>query len=151
WPIGFDEADELLARALPSVLSKTRSRVPCGGHTWEVDEFHGAHAGLVVAEVELDDVDQQVVLPPWVGREVTGDDGYSNAVLSQRGLPGAAAPVYVASPLGFTEPGRLYGSDVLLPAMRAAGLEPLDPWDDPDEHLVRAMEVGEGDARTEAL
>src|SRR5436189_1152849 len=70
WPIGFDEAGELLERALPSVLSKTRSIVPFGGLKWEVDEFSGAHAGLVVAEVELDAADQPVELPPWVGREV---------------------------------------------------------------------------------
>jgi nucleoside 2-deoxyribosyltransferase len=40
-----------------------------------------------------------------------------------------APKVYVASPLGFTEAGRLFSETVLLPALRAAGLEPLDPWD----------------------
>src|SRR4051812_18840487 len=78
WPIGFDEANELLERALPSVLTKTRHLVPFAGLTWEVDEFHGAHAGLVVAEVELDEPDQSVERPPWVGQEVTGDERYAN-------------------------------------------------------------------------
>lgn len=36
--------------------------------------------------------------------------------------------IYVASPLGFTDAGRLYSGTVLLPAVRAAGFEPLDPW-----------------------
>ena len=36
--------------------------------------------------------------------------------------------IYVASPLGFTDAGRAYSNTVLLPALRAAGLEPLDPW-----------------------
>ena len=36
--------------------------------------------------------------------------------------------IYVASPLGFTAAGRLYSETILLPAIRAAGLEPLDPW-----------------------
>ena len=36
--------------------------------------------------------------------------------------------VYVASPLGFTPAGAAWSRDVLLPALRAAGLEPLDPW-----------------------
>jgi nucleoside 2-deoxyribosyltransferase len=44
--------------------------------------------------------------------------------------------VYIASPLGFTAAGRMYSETVLLPAVRAAGLEPLDPWsverDDPE-------------------
>jgi nucleoside 2-deoxyribosyltransferase len=44
-------------------------------------------------------------------------------------MPTAAPRVYVASPLGFTDAGRSYNHDVLLPAVRAAGFEPLDPWD----------------------
>jgi nucleoside 2-deoxyribosyltransferase len=39
-----------------------------------------------------------------------------------------APRIYVASPLGFTEAGRLYSEQVVLPALRAAALEPLDPW-----------------------
>ena len=41
---------------------------------------------------------------------------------------GSPRKIYVASPLGFTEAGRLYSNTVLLPAVRAAGFEPLDPW-----------------------
>jgi nucleoside 2-deoxyribosyltransferase len=37
--------------------------------------------------------------------------------------------IYVASPLGFTAAGRMYSENVLLPALRAARFEPLDPWD----------------------
>jgi nucleoside 2-deoxyribosyltransferase len=39
-----------------------------------------------------------------------------------------ARKIYIASPLGFTDAGRLYSTTVLLPAVRAAGFEPLDPW-----------------------
>ena len=53
--------------------------------------------------------DEPLERPPWVGAEVTGDDRYANAALSRLGPPGAAAPVYVASPLGFSEPGRQFG------------------------------------------
>ncbi len=63
------------------LIEKTRYRVPFGAHTWEVDEFHGANAGLVVAEVELGSADEELSLPPWVGREVSGEARYYNANL----------------------------------------------------------------------
>ena len=63
------------------LIEKTRYLVPFGAHTWEVDEFHGANAGLVVAEVELASADDEPALPPWVGREVSLDPRYFNANL----------------------------------------------------------------------
>jgi nucleoside 2-deoxyribosyltransferase len=36
--------------------------------------------------------------------------------------------VYLASPLGFTEAGRHWAATVYVPAVRAAGFEPADPW-----------------------
>lgn len=66
-------------------IEKTRYLVDFSGHTWEVDEFHGRHEGLVIAEVELDDEDEQVSRPPFVGREVTGDASYYNSTLAAGG------------------------------------------------------------------
>jgi len=66
------------------LIEKTRYRVPFGAHTWEVDEFHGANAGLVVAEVELASANDEPALPPWVGREVSLDPRYFNANLVKR-------------------------------------------------------------------
>lgn len=66
-----------------TVIHKTRHLVPYGGLTWEVDEFHSPHPGLVVAEVELVSPEQPVALPPWAGREVTGDPRYYNSSLAQ--------------------------------------------------------------------
>jgi adenylate cyclase len=66
------------------LIEKTRYRVPFGAHTWEVDEFHGANAGLVVAEVELASADDEPALPPWVGQEVSLDPRYFNANLVKR-------------------------------------------------------------------
>jgi adenylate cyclase len=65
-------------------IEKTRYRVPFGAHTWEVDEFHGANAGLVVAEVELASADDEPALPPWIGREVSLDPRYFNTNLVKR-------------------------------------------------------------------
>ncbi|MEZ5247846.1 MAG: hypothetical protein R2713_01090 [Ilumatobacteraceae bacterium] len=62
----------------PGTIDKTRHRVHVAGRTWEVDEFHGVLAPLVVAEVELDDPGAEVVLPSWVGTEVTGDPAYTS-------------------------------------------------------------------------
>ena len=66
------------------LIEKTRYRVPFGAHTWEVDEFHGANAGLVVAEVELASADDEPALPPWIGREVSLDPRYFNTNLVKR-------------------------------------------------------------------
>jgi adenylate cyclase len=46
-----------------------------------VDEFEGANAGLVMAEIELEHADQAVELPDWAGAEVTADPRYQNASL----------------------------------------------------------------------
>lgn len=64
-------------------VTKVRHRVPHADHVWVVDEFSGANDGLVMAEVELDDPDEAVELPDWVGEEVTGDGDYTNAALAR--------------------------------------------------------------------
>lgn len=82
YEIPTDEAkamlDELCERPL---IEKNRYTVDHGGLTWEVDEFFGENAGLIVAEVELRDEEQEVALPPWVGSEVSTDPRYFNANL----------------------------------------------------------------------
>jgi adenylate cyclase len=83
YPIPMDEAAEMLARLCQTpLIEKIRYRVPYSGLIWEIDQFSGENAGLVVAEVELTREDQLVVLPPWVGRELTGDPRYYNACLA---------------------------------------------------------------------
>ncbi|MCP4660634.1 MAG: CYTH domain-containing protein, partial [bacterium] len=63
------------------LIEKTRYVIPYEGFTWEVDEFHGENAGLIVAEVELEDENQEFRRPPWVGEEVSDDPRYFNANL----------------------------------------------------------------------
>lgn len=70
--------DELCERPL---IEKTRYLIRHRGLVWEVDEFHGENAGLVLAEVELADESQTPELPPWIGREVSDDPRYYNANL----------------------------------------------------------------------
>jgi CYTH domain-containing protein len=63
------------------IIEKKRYKVPLGGLVFEVDEFFGENAGLVVAEVELKDEKQKIDLPPWIGAEVSGDPRYFNSNL----------------------------------------------------------------------
>ena len=79
--IDVAEAQELMKLCQGSIIDKTRWIVLAkeDGLKWEVDEFHGKHEGLVVAEIELDSEEQEVELPRFVGKEVTDDPQYYNA------------------------------------------------------------------------
>lgn len=59
-----------------STLAKTRHYVLFAGKTWEIDEYEAPLVGIVLAEVELNDVDEDLSLPPWIGREVTEDPAF---------------------------------------------------------------------------
>ena len=82
YEIPADEASEMLDNLCERpLIEKMRYRIEHQGLTWEVDEFAGDNAGLIIAEVELDAEDQAIVLPDWVGEEVTDDPRYYNANL----------------------------------------------------------------------
>jgi adenylate cyclase len=87
FPIPIDDALEMQRFALGTVLAKRRHIVPHGQHLYEVDVFEGALQGLVLAELESPDALTVSDLPPWIGREVTGQSAYFNASLALRGLP----------------------------------------------------------------
>ena len=63
------------------LIKKVRYRLPIGPVVWEIDEFEGENAGLIVAEVELSDEEQSIELHDWVGEEVSGNPKYYNASL----------------------------------------------------------------------
>ena len=82
YEIPLADADSLLDElCLAPLIEKTRFEVEHRGLTWEIDEFAGDNAGLIVAEVELESADQAVELPPWIGREVSDDPRYLNSNL----------------------------------------------------------------------
>lgn len=79
--IPVDEVKELLKLCEPGIIDKTRYLVKAGEHTFEVDEFYGENEGLVMAEVELKDENENFIKPAWLGKEVTGDVKYYNSML----------------------------------------------------------------------
>jgi len=65
------------------IIEKRRHIVEFAGHTWEIDVFFGANAGLVVAEIELSHPDERFERPDWLGAEVSHDPRYYNAALNE--------------------------------------------------------------------
>jgi adenylate cyclase len=67
---------------LPHVIKTRFNKFGDDGLLWEVDEFEGSLAGLILAEVELESQDQIVEIPTWIGMELTGLGNWSNAALA---------------------------------------------------------------------
>lgn len=89
YPLALDTAQRAL-RSLPGTQIVRKIRYEIRHHDgliWSVDRFQGTNAGLVLAEVELDDPHQPIELPPWVGAEVTLDRRYGNSRLARRPRP----------------------------------------------------------------
>ncbi|SFN23248.1 CYTH domain-containing protein [Paenimyroides ummariense] len=80
--IDIKDAEALLLLCEDFVIDKTRYLVPFGAVVFEVDVFDGANKGLIIAEVELQTTDQQFEKPDWLGDELTGDERFYNAYLS---------------------------------------------------------------------
>ena len=81
--ISTEEALALLDLCEPGQIEKRRYKVPYRGQLFEVDEFYGDNKGLVIAEIELQSIEQSFDLPDWLGREVTGEEAYYNSQLSK--------------------------------------------------------------------
>jgi adenylate cyclase len=84
YPIPVADARALLALCVGGMIDKRRHYVQHAGHLWEVDEFLGDNAGLVVAEIELESADAAFEKPGWTGAEVTHALRYYNLALATR-------------------------------------------------------------------
>ena len=80
YPIPVGDAETILDTMCGNLVEKNRYRIPAKepGLVWEVDEYFGANAPLVTAEIELPDENTVVQLPDWIGLEVTNDHRYKN-------------------------------------------------------------------------
>ena len=82
YEIPVEEAQQILAELCDRPLvEKIRYRIPGRDHVWELDEFLGKNAGLILAEIELASEAEAFELPDWAGEEVTGDRRYYNSYL----------------------------------------------------------------------
>jgi adenylate cyclase len=81
-PLG--ETRQLLELCEKGKIEKTRFEVKVGTHTYEVDVFYGDNQGLIIAEIELSSESEVFEKPNWLGQEVTGDERYYNAYLSNK-------------------------------------------------------------------
>jgi len=84
YPIPLAEAEEILDTLCEKpLLEKTRHFIHFGEHVWEIDEFAGANAGLIVAEVELSHPDEPFERPDWASEDVSHDIRYYNSQLAR--------------------------------------------------------------------
>jgi len=82
YDIPGDEAAYLIDHlCLKPYIEKMRYKINYKGNTWEIDEFFGENLGLILAEIELDSMDQKFEKPDWIGEDVTEDSRYKNANL----------------------------------------------------------------------
>jgi CYTH domain-containing protein len=87
YPIPSEDAQQLLSTLCSGrVVDKVRYEVRHAGFVWEVDEFLGDNSELLVAEVEVDAIDElskaEAHKPPWVGDDVSDDPRFRNSRLS---------------------------------------------------------------------
>lgn len=81
YNIPIAEALDIMTICIAGKIIKTRYLIPAGRHTYEVDVFHDKNEGLVIAEIELSNENEEFEKPEWVGKEVTGLPEYYNANL----------------------------------------------------------------------
>ncbi|OUL37381.1 adenylate cyclase [Nostoc sp. T09] len=82
YPIPLEDAQEMLDTLCDRpLIEKVRYRIEYGNLIWEIDEFDGVNKGLILAEVELSDEQQQIELPIWIGEEVSDNPKYFNSNL----------------------------------------------------------------------
>jgi adenylate cyclase len=79
----FEEAKALLLLSEKGIIDKLRFEIKVGNHIFEVDEFYGENDGLMIAEIELSSETENFEKPEWLSEEVTHDERYYNAYLSQ--------------------------------------------------------------------
>lgn len=85
YPIPLADAEAIfVSEGISASVEKIRHRIPYDGLTIEVDEFLGANAGLVIAEVEFSAVDTPFIPPAWLGEDVTHELRYHNSQLARR-------------------------------------------------------------------
>ena len=81
--INIEDAKQLMLLCREGVVTKIRHFITFKNHTFEVDEFLKDNSGLVIAEIELSNENEDFERPRWLGKEGTGIKKYYNNQLSQ--------------------------------------------------------------------
>ncbi len=81
YEVPLADAQAMLVLCKKPIIDKVRYEVAINDNVWEIDEFDGENSGLVVAEVELESENQKVILPEWIGEEVSHESKYFNSAL----------------------------------------------------------------------
>lgn len=82
YPLPLEDAETMLTDLCEKpVIDKVRHFVTYAGKVWEIDEFSGENKGLIVAEIELNDIEEQFELPDWADKDVSDDKRYYNVSL----------------------------------------------------------------------
>ncbi|MBZ0162619.1 MAG: CYTH domain-containing protein [Notoacmeibacter sp.] len=87
YPVPVGDARRMMECCVGDVIDKVRHLLVHKGFIWEIDVYRGALEGIIVAEVEMETIDDNPPLPDWIGREITGEPAYSNVSLALHGKP----------------------------------------------------------------
>jgi len=83
YEIPIEDGRKLLPLCEPFCIEKIRYTFSLDNFIWELDVFQGAHVGLIIAELELEDADLSINLPDWIEKEVSDDPSYYNSNLAK--------------------------------------------------------------------
>ena len=82
YQIPNEDGNKLMSLSKHFIIEKDRYYHQTDKHLWEIDIFYGKNQGLVIAEIELDDENEDIEIPSWIGKEISNDDKYLNFNLS---------------------------------------------------------------------
>jgi CYTH domain-containing protein len=83
YEIPLEDAEALL-NLCEKIISKDRITVKYDHKYWTIDVFEDENFGLVLAEIELKDEDEEVQIPDWVIKEVSDDSRFYNVNLIEK-------------------------------------------------------------------
>lgn len=83
YEVPVADAFQMMKMCEGNTVEKTRYNYNFAGKLWEIDVFHGANNGLIVAEIELESEDEPFEKPHWIREEVSTEVKYYNFWLSK--------------------------------------------------------------------
>ena len=83
YPISKEDGEKLMSLSDAIIIVKDRYYMTIDDYLWEIDVFYGKNKGLIIAEIELIDENENVSLPNWIGKEISTDEKYFNFNLSK--------------------------------------------------------------------